>query len=143
MLLSELRTLATKMARKRGLDEDAEQEAWVAAWRATEKSDNPRYIARSITNRLNGLHRESARTPVATSYDGLSFVSEDLAVDDNPPLNLDWAVRVLRDRVDTNIVLGILGGMSLAEVSRTWGRKRWDTYLQSKLATAWRESERE
>lgn len=128
------------MARKRGLGEDAEQVAWIAGWNAAKNSDNPRYIARSITNALNQLHRIEAKKVPEVSYDVFDFPSQSLAVDDWVGLHLDWAVRVLRDRVDSDIVLGIAGGMSLAEVSRTWGLKRWTSYLKPALHKAWRES---
>ena len=140
MLLSEIRLVATKMARKRGLGEDAEQVAWIAGWNAAKSSNNPRYIARSITNALNQLHRIEAKKVPEVSYDALDFAPEVLMVSDWMPIEMSWVKPVLRDPIDAAIVQSVSSGMRLSEVSRTWGLKRWNTHLKPELQRLWREN---
>lgn len=155
MLLSELHTLATKMARKRGLDEDAEQEAWVAAWRASQKTENIRYVAKSVSNRLNdyqrgvrlGTVRSNARFPIrvtsVVSRDALDYEAEHLAQVDWYPSNLSWAHQAARTPLDRAMLRSVLSG----DVNNTahgiypnTNSNHWAEF-RTRLRQAWKESE--
>lgn len=154
LTLEEMRRIARRMAgRRRNLSaaekEDAAQEAWLAGWRVQGKSHN--YVVRVMSNAINGFQRgrvpgsnkSRATGPVlvksVVSRDSLGFEPSEGSFDTYPSDN-DWVDSVLRDEVDLAIVVGVMSGMTRGDISRTWGLKRWTSYLLPQLEQAWKET---
>lgn len=137
--LDELLVIARKMGNHRVRDrdtrEDAIQEASVKAWQLLEQGKSRNYIVKSMANSFNrelgAMQKRPAPLPVLSVQEP---VQSDFHTSD-----LDWINGVARDDVDREILKGVMAGMKLPEVARTWGRKRWDSYLRPALEQRWKE----
>lgn len=129
------------MASKRGLGEDAVQDAMLRVWEKRHLSDNPRYKHKIITNVYNLLYKKDRQRVSTISYDAVDFEPRSLEHNDYYRIDASWAIPVLRDSTDAAIVIGIMRGLPLGAVGRTWGMKRWNSYLKPALAKAWKETQ--
>lgn len=134
----EILGIAQRMSRHRARAkwvEEATQEAALRGWQLAEQGKNKNYVIKSMKNRLieysmDMVSKERLNWPV-WSFDPPK-------VYDLIPSELSWVEGIARDHVDQAILLGVLQGMKIPEVARTWGRKRWDSYLRPQLEQAYK-----
>ena len=152
-----LRTLATKLTRKRlgYKDEDAEQEAWIAAWKAHQKAPNEGYVVQSVKNRLNDYARGSRLggnrpnhpyRPKTVSVDAL-IVPLDQQVrwgrEDTLPIELSWATDVAKTRDEKILLAQVFQGEPVHLAPTGWARSTNQKYwykLKPRLQEAWKET---
>jgi len=147
-----LRTLATKLARKRvhRRDEDLEQEAWVAGWRVRGHPEG--YVVRSIQNRITdylwGARLGHSRPNHKTVTNTLPLVELDkdeprvlTYTDTYPSVELGWVPEL--PQLDRAIVNGLASGLTIAEVARSHGlnprnvQRHWQRHTRPALQRAW------